>query len=719
MKKKKNDNNIIEEKETSENDKLLTKSCNQLTVVSNQGYDLVSTTIPNNFFEGLLIREMELNNEFTMEKLFDLVSQYSLAIEFYLQIDPIKAKAYQNRMEYLLTNKDTLAQLSKHKFCKKGKQDKQNESNEKNQNPKNKVKNNKDFNQSRYYVKLKQKGLKYKDISHEVNTVISKGKKDENKNVKNIINDDIKKQNESWKEKFNNKKKVSLRNSFRTTLGLSLTKRKSEDFSLDLKKPSYSQNFFVNKGNNEFGSKKTIEELNEINEEEKNLEYNNGEIKIEKGKKEEEKEEKKPENKEAVKEENSKERDDNEKKEETKKDEKNKEEKAHEKEKIENEVKEIQNKEALDKEFPKKEENDKNDDKKDEEKEENNLEKKENNEKEKENYEGIKKYNEEKKDNNEIKINEDKNGEENSTDIESIIYKIMKEQEEEEEDKEEKEKKEKLKKDNSKPENEILEGKPENKLNDNIEQKDILPIKNRASIVDEDLIRKIEPDEEISKSIEEQILSLKKIIDNLNKHKNKSENDKENEEGESSQNEEENKYSDFSNSNSNLNEVSKKSDDEEQGLLYSNFDDIPAKFMSTYYQIESFMIEYMNNFNECYYKDAFEQFSSGLKELYESKYNKYIEIRNEYHNQIKEKEYLLENDENLNEEKKLEIQQTIDSLNEEQQHQIETVEDEFNRKIIEKISEFKLNSFKNNSGIQLLEEQLKLNIYSLINDSLY
>ena len=136
--------------------------------------------------------------------------------------------------------------------------------------------------------------------------------------------------------------------------------------------------------------------------------------------------------------------------------------------------------------------------------------------------------------------------------------------------------------------------------------------------------------------------------------------------------------------------------------------------MSTYYQIESFMIEYMNNFNECFYKNIFEQFSSGLKELYESKYNKYIEIRNEYHNQIKEKEYLLENDENLNEEKKLEIQQTIDSLNEEQQHQIETVEDEFNRKIIEKISEFKLNSFKNNSGIQLLEEQLKLNIYSLI-----
>ena len=135
MKQKKKDNNIIQKKEISENDKLLSNNNNQLTVVSSQGYEVVSTTLPNNFYEGLLIREMELNNEFTIEKLLDLVSQYSLAIEFYLQIDPLKSKDYQNRMEYLLTNKDTLIQLSKYKI---GKPD---ENNEKSQNQK--IKNNK------------------------------------------------------------------------------------------------------------------------------------------------------------------------------------------------------------------------------------------------------------------------------------------------------------------------------------------------------------------------------------------------------------------------------------------------------------------------------------------------------------------------------------------------------------------------------------------------
>ena len=646
MKQKKKDNNIIQKKEISENDKLLSTNNNQLTVVSSQGYEVVSTTLPNNFYEGLLIREMELNNEFTIEKLLDLVSQYSLAIEFYLQIDPLKSKDYQNRMEYLLTNKDTLIQLSKYKI---GKPD---ENNEKSQNQK--IKNNKEFKQSKHYIKLKQEDINNEDISEKVNSVINKGKKDENKNVQNLINDDIKKQNESWKEKFNSKRKVSLRNSCRTSLRASLTKKK---LSLD-----NSKDFGGSKSKDSSKNNESEDNLIKINEEENKLGENHENF----------------DNIEEIKEEN-----------------------------IEEEKKEVDKKEEEKKDDKKEEE--KKEDKKEEIKEENEKEeKKEDNKKENKEED-----NKEKKEDIENKENKNEN---NNEDIESIIYNIIKEQEEEDEEIEKKKKEEKLKKENSKNENKIIEEKTENKINDNLEIKDIPPIMNRASIVDEDMTRKIEPDEEISKSIEEQIQSLKKIISKFSKFKNQLENDKENEEEEDdSQNEESNKNSEYSNSNTNLNKVSK--NDSEHGLLYSNLDDIPAKFMSTYYQIESFMIEYMNNFNEFFYHDVFEQFSSGLKELYESKYNKYIEIRNEYHNQIKENEYLLENDDNLNEEKKLEIQQTIDSLNEEQQHQIDTIEDEFNRKIIEKISEFKLNSFKNNSGIQLLEEQLKLNIYSLINDS--
>ena len=97
-----------------------------------------------------------------------------------------------------------------------------------------------------------------------------------------------------------------------------------------------------------------------------------------------------------------------------------------------------------------------------------------------------------------------------------------------------------------------------------------------------------------------------------------------------------------------------------------------------------------------------------LKEIYDKKYNKYVEVNNEYHNNIKEKEYQLENDENLDEAKKLLIQQIIDSLKEEQKDQID-----------KKIVEFKKTFFKKDIGINLMEEQLKLEIYTMINEAFY
>ena len=690
MKKKKNNKHKIPEKKppVNQNLKLPPKSHSQLTVVSHQGYNLVSTNLSNNFFEGLLIKEMELNNAFTMDKLLELVNQYSLAIEYYLQIDPIKAKAYQIRMEYLLTNKDTLVQLSRHTH---GKVD-ENEKNQKNKA----VKTGKDFNKTKQYVKLKQEDLKYEDFSKQVNTVLNKGNKkdDEKKNVQTLINDDIKKQDESWKEKFKNKKKNSLNKS---VIGgnLSMSKKFSFDKSLDLSKGGslklFPKNNEHNKLKNEIINDNKDEEIKEVNEEisknniiEEKKDKNDGNNIIE------EKKDINDGNNIIV--EKKDKNDGNNIIEENKED---------NKDKIE-EVNIIQ-----------------------EEKIEENENKEEEIKKEKEeNKEEIKDENK-KIENNEVveKQEEDGNQEDN---LESIINKIMREQEEEEEEDDNKKEENKEEKKENQIENQKKEDKKEeedlifNKIIENPEPKELPPVMARTSIVDEDMIKKMEPDEEISKAIKEQIESLKDIISNLNKRKSQKDNENDND-NEEDEDEESNKNSEHSNSNSNLNKISLKNEKNEDGseLIDKNIDKIPAKFRSTYYQVESLMIDYMNNFHEYFYQDVFEQFSSGLRELYELKYKKYIEIRNEYHNQIKENEYLLENDENLKEEKKLEIQQTIESLNEEQQHQIDTIEDEFNRKIMDKISEFRLNSSKSNSGIQLLEERIKLDIYSLINESFY
>ena len=168
------------------------------------------------------------------------------------------------------------------------------------------------------------------------------------------------------------------------------------------------------------------------------------------------------------------------------------------------------------------------------------------------------------------------------------------------------------------------------------------------------------------------------------------------------------------------------SDNEDNININNNINDknisveeIPPKFKQTYSDIETKMNKYIKDLNEYFHKDIFYHFSSQLKELYDSKYKKYIEVNNYYHANIKENEYLLEYGENLTEEQKQEYQSIINSLKEEQQDQIDKIEDEFNVMIHTKINEFKQTSIKNNTGINLIEEQVKLDIVSLINDAFY
>ena len=131
------------------------------------------------------------------------------------------------------------------------------------------------------------------------------------------------------------------------------------------------------------------------------------------------------------------------------------------------------------------------------------------------------------------------------------------------------------------------------------------------------------------------------------------------------------------------------------------------------------MDTYIINLKNNLYKDILDKFFISLKDLYDLRYKKYIEIKNEYHSSITENEFLLESEEdNLDENKKREIKQIIETLKEELQYQIDKISDEFNGIINMKINEFKINVFKN-IDIQLIEEKLKLDIFSIINEAFY
>ena len=536
------------------------KSSGQLMPSNIHNFDFIINKLPESFFEDILLNEMELSEEFSIEKLMALIRLYSQAMEYYLQTDPPQAKYYQGRMEYLLTDKDTLKKLKKQSenitssSTAPSNAVSTRTTNINAGNPDNNLIMSKNKKELRKTVEYKTDVLSFDDISNKVSSVIEGSQvKGDIKTAKSIIEEELQKQNDNWKEKMKLKKKNTLKNN------MDAGNNKGLDFkrkSMNLKSSTDEK---LNLGGNKLEKYKYMFS-EDIYEE--------------------------------VKEENEGEGSD-------KEDEKN-----DKKEQIIDDLQDL----------------------------------------------------------NIINIDEEENLKAGEN------------------------------KDEKKPDKPKVE-KPR-----------------KQSIVDQNVIRNVEIDENITNSVNQRMELLNKLIDDIEKNRIKDDEDDDN-------------MDEFEENNENKNEIIEdKKEKKEKNLLSEIHTDVikvPAKFQSTYYQLESMMQSYMEEFNNFYYKDIFEQFASKLKDIYNQKYTKYIEVSVEYHTQIKKNEHILENTDNLSDEKKEEIQQIIDSLKDEQQNQIAKIEDEFNRLIVAKVNEFKLNSFKNNSGIQLMEEQLKLDIYSLITESFY
>ena len=662
-KEKTNKNPIPEEKIKKDN---LSKR-EKLTVMTGKNYDIVDISLPNNFFEQIIINEVELSQEFKYEKLNNLVQLYLNAIQYYSSVQPEKVKAYQNRLEFLLTQKETLKNLCKMKSESEVKSKSSNQ-----------------LQRVRESVKTKfmiqTEGIKKEDIAKKVKIVLNEttnAKEKENKNnIKNILNNENENQNKKWKEKLNLKRsQMGTRPRLRTSYGGRnfftpgpITRR-----SLNIE-TKVDMNRFDKSGKNmpKFGN--IDDDESEVDD---NKSLNDGEADFLKMFKERHnREDKKDSDDEGsiiddnfendeilmkIEEVEEEEKDDK-----IKKSEKNVIKDLENKDNIDNK-KEISDNKAL-KGILKKKDNENNETKEEnketDKKEEQSIEKKDNeenkevgnNENKKENEEDKKEENEEKKGEKEVKKEEENNKD-----------KIDEEKKNDEEENDELGAKN------------IIHEDGDNILKDK-------PFQRKKSIVDENILKDIEPDDEIKKIIEEKM----EILNNLKDDNNS---------GDESTNQ----------SSVNLPTVIKKVD----------IEDIPPVFQEAFISVEEKMKEFIGKLNKHFYNDAFEEYSSKLKELYDAKYKKYIDVNNEYYSSIKEKEFLLENEEDLSEEKKAEIQNIIDSLHEEQKDQIDKIIDECNNNIILSMNEFKQNSFRKNVSLQLLEEQLKLDIYTMINEAYY
>ena len=561
----------------------------KIKIINNEGdYEPLEFTLPSNFFEKMTNYEVDLYNDFSMDNLNSLIKLYSTAFQFYLENDPPKAKAYQNRMEYLLINKDTLFSLKKEK----------NINNNLSSSNKQIPNINKIFKIMQNNYKNRLEEINKIDLIEKTNDLIIFDDKERNinnkKNIQNIINDDVEKQNEKWKKKLKTKKRIINRKTF----GLKTPNPSDKRVNLKLGENDFLC-FGLNK-NEKNNINKSNDNYNEIDED--SFEEYNEKIKI---------------------------KDDSdinyinhiiERHHNNKEINNNEDEKSNNTEL--NKIEEVVEDYEINDDCPNKKQNEKNND--------------------------INSGNEVKKyDNLNINLN----------------FKN---------------------KDNEKMNDKIDENKIEKLSQDNYLKGKTGKNNNKEKSIEENN-EKIKLDDEIINILNEKI----ELINNLNNIKE--------------ENDDINIDLEFNNNN-NINS--------------DKIRNIPIKFRDTYLNVEKKMNDYIIELKRHFYNDIFENFFLSIKKLYDLKYKKYIEIKNEYHSNITENEFLLESEENLDDNKKNEIIQIIETLKEELQYQIDKISDEFNGLINQKINEFKINSFKG-VRIQLIEEQLKLDIYTLINESFY
>jgi hypothetical protein len=213
-------------------------------ILGNAGGEYIKTQLPKDFYENITFGEMSLEYDFSIEKLTSLMDLYSLGIQYFLENNPPQAKVFQDRMGFILTNKDTLFKLKRQQAqeqIEKEEKEKKEEKEEKEEKEKS-HKKHKDKNNKNIYPKsaknlpqaslrkraktnfiVKSQNIKDDEIKRKVTFVLNKDPnkiKEDKENVKNIINEDLNKQNLKWKEKLKMK-----RNNLNTSFGAGIRPR--------------------------------------------------------------------------------------------------------------------------------------------------------------------------------------------------------------------------------------------------------------------------------------------------------------------------------------------------------------------------------------------------------------------------------------------------------------------------------------------------------------
>jgi hypothetical protein len=152
--------------------------------------------------------------------------------------------------------------------------------------------------------------------------------------------------------------------------------------------------------------------------------------------------------------------------------------------------------------------------------------------------------------------------------------------------------------------------------------------------------------------------------------------------------------------------------------LLEKYEDIGATQKRKILSLKESLDDYLNSFNNYIQNDLIKRTTDKIQRLFKEKFDNYKKTNEDYNNDIKEFEDK-KNSIDKNDPQYPSLILTIEMLKDEMQNELDKFDDQYNAKILKFKNEFQTKEVKNDPGITLLEEQLRLGVINTLQELIF
>jgi hypothetical protein len=152
--------------------------------------------------------------------------------------------------------------------------------------------------------------------------------------------------------------------------------------------------------------------------------------------------------------------------------------------------------------------------------------------------------------------------------------------------------------------------------------------------------------------------------------------------------------------------------------LLEKYEDIGANQKRKILSLKDSLDDYLNSFNNYIHNDLIKRTIDKIQRIFKEKFDNYKKTNEDYNKDIKELEDK-KNSIDKDDPQYTSLIIAIDMLKDEMQNELDKFDDQYNAKILKFKNEFQTKEIKNDPGITLLEEQLRLGVINTIQELIF